>query len=307
MSPTPELLEIVRTAMAGERPKLLPLHEPLLLRNEDRSLIDYHDTATTNQMRHELRAQNEAMAGADFGNVLPFPARLRRIFNGDFAHGGRFYAEGGAWQTLSKTERRALRIDGEPVVEIDYATFHPALAYAERGLPPPEAPYEVAGFSRDLVKVAFNILLNSSGRPGARHTIAWKPAMATHLLDVTPHRNELPSAFLRRVYQSDPSYPHRASRCAEELIEKLLARHAPIADLFFSGLGLRLQRLDSDIAEGVMRRMRRHGVVVFPIHDSFLAPASKADLIEEAMVAEAARHGMALSCSRSPFVSDDYA
>ena len=77
--------------------------------------------------------------------MLPFPGRLRRIFNQDFNRGGRFYAEDGSWQTLSKAERQQIVISGEPAIEIDYSTFHPSLAYAEYGLPTPLDAYEILG------------------------------------------------------------------------------------------------------------------------------------------------------------------
>jgi hypothetical protein len=285
--------------MSGEQPRLRPLREPLLLRGADKALIDYRDNRMTDRMRRELQEQNEALASADFGTVLPFPSRLQRIFNGDFDHGGRFYAEGGGWQTMSKADRLRISLDGEPVVEIDYATFHPVLAYAQLGLPAPDAPYEIPGFPRELVKIAFNVLLNGSSHSGARYTIAHKPGMVDLLLDLEVAENELSTSFWCRVHQLDPTYSQRASTRAEQLIEALLVKHAEISDLFFTGTGLRLQRLDSDIAEGVMRTMRRRGILVLPVHDSFLAPASKADLLEEIMRNEAAKRGVEVLCKRS--------
>jgi hypothetical protein len=300
--PRPELLDVFRTALAETRPTLQRLREPILLRNDDGELIDYRDTRETNRMRRELDAQNEALAGADLGNVLMFPSRLRRIFNEDFKHGGRFYAEGGAWQTLSKNERLRITLDGEPVVEIDYDTFHPVLAYAQCGLPPPVGTYDVPGIPRALVKIAFNILLNSSGRSGARYTLARKPQMAEHLLGLQPGREEPPTGFWDRIARIDPSYLQRAGAMADNLIRAILEKHAPIAGLFFTGVGRSLQKLDSDIAEEVMRTMRRHRVVVLPVHDSFLAPASKGDLLEEAMIDAAARNSAVVSCTRSSFI-----
>ena len=71
-----------------------------------------------------------------------------------------------------------------------------------------------------------------------------------------------------------------------------------ISWMFFTGAGLALQRLDSDIAEAVMGEMRRRGIVVLPVHDSFLAPASKAAELEAIMVDEAAKFGATVFCSR---------
>ncbi len=304
ISATPDLVELVRTVTRGEvRP--VPLREPIVLRDGEKNPIDYYDNRMTDRMRRQISAQNEAIMGMgmDFGKLLPFPGRLRRIFNGSFDRGGRFYAEGGSWQTLSKAERQQISIGGEPVIEIDYSAFHPVLAYAECGLPPPAEPYGVPGFERDLVKIAFNILLNSSGRPGARHEIASKPAMAHALLGVRRYDHESLVDFGRRLAAADPRYAQRASLTADQLIKALLEKHAPISAMFFTGAGARLQRRDSDIAEAVMAAMRRQGVAVLPIHDSFLAPASKAHLLEEAMIEAAEKHGATVQCKRSPSVA----
>ena len=99
-----------------------------------------------------------------------------------------------------------------------------------------------------------------------------------------------------------PGYAQAASNKAQWLIDALIAKHAPIASLFFTGIGLRLQRLDSDISEGVMREMRRRGIVVLPVHDSFLAPASKAAELEAVMIDEAAKFGASVFCTRSSTV-----
>ena len=72
--------------------------------------------------------------------------------------------------------------------------------------------------------------------------------------------------------------------------------------MFFTGAGLVLQRLDSDIAEAVMKEMRHRGIVVLPVHDSFIAPVSKAGVLEEMMVAAAAKLGAAVVCTCSSTV-----
>jgi hypothetical protein len=52
-----------------------------------------------------------------------------------------------------------------------------------------------------------------------------------------------------------------------------------------------------------MRRMRSHAIGVLPVHDSFIAPLAKADLLEQAMVEEAAKCGVSVKCKRSRIVS----
>jgi hypothetical protein len=54
---------------------------------------------------------------------------------------------------------------------------------------------------------------------------------------------------------------------------------------------LRLQRIDSDIAADVMRRLRAHSIPALPIHDSFIVPASSRIALQDAMEA-AFFHGL---------------
>ena len=46
--------------------------------------------------------------------------------------------------------------------------------------------------------------------------------------------------------------------------------HEPIAHHFYTGVGLKLQRLDSDIAERILVHFAKQGVAILPLHDSFL-------------------------------------
>ena len=298
-----ELVGLIGDALSGGITVRMP-PETVILRDADKLQIDYRDTRDTLRMRRQIEAQNEAIMGADIGggDVLQLTAPVRRIFSREFSQGGRFYAEGGGWQILSKPERLRLEIDGEPVVEIDYSQFHPTLAYAQVGHSAPDNAYDIPGFDRALVKISFNVMLSSSNRNGARYTIAHEPGMVRKILG-----NDVPSdlreeEIWHRVERIHPGYVQTASRQAELLIDRLMQRHAPISRMFFTGAGLVLQRLDSDIAEAVMREMRRRGIMVLPVHDSFLAPASKADVLEEVMVDEAAKFGAAVRCKCSSTV-----
>ena len=53
----------------------------------------------------------------------------------------------------------------------------------------------------------------------------------------------------------------------------ILEKHHAIADAFYSGQGLRLQYIDSQLAERVMLHFANKGVPVLPVHDSFIIAA----------------------------------
>ncbi|MCP4491502.1 MAG: hypothetical protein GY820_29950, partial [Gammaproteobacteria bacterium] len=68
-------------------------------------------------------------------------------------------------------------------------------------------------------------------------------------------------------------------------------KHAKIRNAFHSDKGAELMRLDSDLAETVMLAMQMAGIVVLPIHDSFLVQESKAPQLEETMLRVAYQAG----------------
>jgi hypothetical protein len=53
--------------------------------------------------------------------------------------------------------------------------------------------------------------------------------------------------------------------------------------MFHSDAGIRLQRRDADMAEAIMRRLVRLGIVVLPIHDSFITAARHEGALVESM------------------------
>jgi len=106
------------------------------------------------------------------------------------------------------------------------------------------------------VKRAFNILVNAENGDSARRAIALK-------------------------ITGEGAYAKATS-----LIGAIKLRHPKIAGMFHSDAGIRLQRRDADMAEMIMRRLVGLGIVVLPIHDSFITAARhEADLVEAMNVA----------------------
>lgn len=234
--------------------------EIIELRDEAGKKADYQENFQIRTMRTRLAAMNEAIRATLFTGVLP--NAMIRIFNKSFNRGGRFYALGGSWQSMSKHARKQIQINGEPVVEIDYSTLHPALIYAQAGVPMPDDCYDIHSWPRDLVKRAVLILINVRTENGARTAIAQQEEMR----------------LLARPNSSE------AHRVAKELIADIKARHWRIADAFHSDRGIELQRLDGDLAEAIMHIMLAANVVVLPVHDSFLVQKSQASRLEETML-----------------------
>ena len=260
MKATPELIE--RTKLIIESGPPLVIAKPpevIILRGTDKMPIDYAETKFTRKIRDEMEQINDALSGIQLEGCVT--ASLRRIFNDNFSRGGRMYADGGSWQTMSKIDRLKIIIANEPVVEVDYTTLHPALLYAEVVKYTPADTYLIGDWPRKLTKVALNTLINAPNIHSARLAIAHSEPM-----------KEI----------AEPG-SQEAIGAASKLIQAIKRVHWPIAEFFHTGKGLELQRRDSDMAVKVMLILRMAGIAVLPIHDSFLVPESKADFLEEMM------------------------
>ncbi len=250
------------TAQVGQLPQI-PI-ETIILKgtvNGRNQQIAYSDTPETIRMRETLKRINSCFASHEFGLSLTTAEitelanlmekdrskghldlsqnRLRRIFAASsFELGGRFY--GGWWQHVPKFYRQFITIDGEKTCEYDFEQMNPHIAYLHLGkdLGKEDAYSRVFGEEhRDVAKVAFNAMLN------ARSQLTHKPRNLD--LEDRPF-----------------SWP--------ELRNKVLESHRPIEELFFQGLGLRFQFVDSQIAEQVLLSFLPDDAPCLPIHDSFI-------------------------------------
>ena len=179
---------------------------------------------------------------------------LCRIFSStDFDEGGRFY--GAWWQNIKSWLRPAITINAQPTVECDFASLHPTMLYLERSLQVPDNPY--AGIleaeqgqppiddpfrvsARAFTKIAFNAMVNTK-------------------------------AGLRQLPRGPR--PRDFGLTWRELSQRILQEHHAIADAFYTGQGLRLQHIDSQLAERVMLYFTSKDVPVLPVHDSFIIAA----------------------------------
>jgi hypothetical protein len=180
----------------------------------------------------------------------PSVGKYHRVFNGDLQHGGRWY--GPWWQGVPSSVRASLVINGEPTVELDYAACQLRLMFAHLGLPDPLHGqiratdvdlYTTAGVARDQVKLALLIAINASSPDSARRALAAK-------LTAVP-------AEFRRIE-------------ATRILGAVQEHFAALKPLWCSGIGLRLQRVDSDVCGQIHRDMRAEGLPVLSIHDSFI-------------------------------------
>ena len=177
---------------------------------------------------------------------------MTRIFSkGSFEFGGRFYSE---LIYMKSALRKWLYFDGEPTIEIDYKSLHPHMLYHQERLDfPGSDPYAIRGYERKVVKKAFNMMLNRGGKGIAKSAV---------------------NTFVRQLKMTREE--------AVNLEQAILAMHQPIQHHFNTGVGLRLQRLDSDIAMEVIDtfiNVKKRPII--GVHDSFIVSVRDASALHE--------------------------
>jgi hypothetical protein len=243
----------------SEKEEIIILRARKKRKDRGGELIDYQETAWTMDAREKLRAVNRWLSEANieddgWGDVDTSLRASYRIFNnGSFEEGGRLY--GTFWTSLKKTRRQYLRIDGEPVAELDYGQMGLRLLYAQAGVQPEgDDLYYIPclGYAREGVKGLINAAI-SNDKPQVR----------------------MPKG-VRDGFEKFITYGQ-----AWKTIE---ARHHPIKHLFFKGLGLKLQVQEADIMVALLLALRDQGITALPIHDCVLVPVSRRDEAKSLML-----------------------
>ena len=237
-------------------------------RDDESRWVDYFDTDITEALRAEVRAFNQFLEGAELEflddgqepKVNTSDRRLKRYFT-VFKDGGEIFDRsgrlfGGWWEHLKKECRRNVRVQGDPVAILDYASMFGRLAYAHLGLQAPEGDlYDLTGLlagydttiknHRRGVKKVFNALIFGGGM-GTR-----MPEGARALL------------------------PPKVS--VAEVREAIRARHPELEALFGTQVGFKLMFQESQVLLRTLAMLMEKFIVALPLHDGLLVAQSFAD------------------------------
>jgi hypothetical protein len=238
---------------------------------EERELIDYRDTDETRRYRGEMERINAALQESklafepDGGPLVATSIRqLHRSFNlppdapegtERFDCGGRLF--GGWWMNLPKERRHLIRIAGEPVADLDFASMFLRLAFLEAGKKPPEG---------DLY-AAVPGLEEPRWREGVKKT-------ALAMLFRT-------SPLLRLPRDAKGLLPPRMSGSIAR--EAILSAFPALASIFEHGKGLGLMFKESQILIAALLDLADRKIPALPMHDGLMVPISKASPAARAM------------------------
>lgn len=191
--------------------------------------------------------------------------KLTRKFNSTYSGHGRIYCDGGVFQNWRREFVEQLKIDDEPVTELDFSSTHISIAYAERGRLCPSDAYTLSSLSaiqdqklqRALGKRIVNIMLNAKDRKTAESAV----------------RNAFAKEGIK--YGNLVSIP--------KLIAEIEGKHQTIGDLFYSNAGLRLQKIESDICLKILDRFAQLQKPIIPKHDSFIVKRDDQAFLKKTM------------------------
>jgi hypothetical protein len=255
---TPELIRVQKRVRDDDTKLTKTIKMDLVVTPETKRMRSNLETINKTLLKHWydleisdeqlITLQKQLVKGRERKRPIRFDNRtVYRSFNStDLTEGGRFY--GGWWQNLPKDFRPFILINGKRTVELDYSNMHPTILYSQVGIPRPKDCYsniiepKKIGPNynptelRKIIKAAFNAMLNS-----------------TRKMEYPPRGLSFSKFGLKW----------------KEISNAILEAHQPIADYFYTGVGLKLQRLDSDIAERVLVHFAVNSIPILPLHDSF--------------------------------------
>ena len=171
--------------------------------------------------------------------------QMTRMFaRGSMGKGGRFYLPW--WQHIPSQYRKYILIDGEPTVECDYSSMALSQIYAKMGV------------SNDGVKDLYDLgLPNWLGRADER-------------------RDVIKKFVISLLNDEDGIYRLKKSKSLiigldhDVLLDLLYINHPNLIPYVEEKVGLKLHFEDSGIADAILSFCSSRGIVVLPVHDSFL-------------------------------------
>lgn len=244
------------------------------LRDENKNAIPYRSNQDIKKMESVVRKLNEVNEKSKIvdGNGETLTNYYCRIFNESFSYGGRFYkADVLSVKNKGTDARLDIKIDGEPVCEIDFSNLHFRIASALEEIEVENLPLDVySGILEDetnavdrrIVKLAVNIMFNCFTEDSAEKAI----------------RREI-----NTLAEDEKKLYSLGS--AKSVMLLIFDAYPQFASLFCSkdSYGRLLQNADSHLANDILEVMISKNITCLPVHDSFIVQLRHADLLSKTM------------------------
>ena len=271
----------------------------LCLRNEEKEdIVIPSRTLQTSQLISQLSLPvvtynqlwlNNA-ATLNGNHVSPF---CRRIFKRNLNLGGRFYGGALSHVNMPKADRRKILINGEPTIEPDYKSLHFSLLYSMVGVDMFtlfDDPYEgIKGYGRKLIKALSVRFVNSEMDVLKRNITRSGNANIQQIAEYKSQEKWLTENQRNAVEGFIENVPLNTE--GTDVVNALFDRHPMIKELLKEpDIGLKLQRLDSDIMADCLLILTSKSIPVLPVHDSIRCKLSDLSEVVRAMKTAYRKH-----------------
>jgi hypothetical protein len=266
IEPTPQFIaEFVTSTEVLEKADraFIAAWMPIIMRDENKEPVDYRADENTFAIERIVNRMNEVNGRYTFldheGNE--FTNLYSRIFNNSsWEQGGRNY-KASVLNIENKESKNRLRIkiNNEPVVEVDYTALHIFIVAEQLGCAEElgEDPYLlIPDIDRNVIKLAVNTMFNCTSRLQAVRSL-----------------------------NSDLNRLEYSKQTGSEIVAAVFKAFPKFKDHFCSAqcTGLRLQNLDSWMTQYVVNVMSTLGKPVLPVHDSNIVRMQDKELLIELM------------------------
>lgn len=241
---------------------------------------EQHDLRQRLQLEVDLVAEINAVnrrhrwIACCHGSSFPVSVRIHQMHRGEWFRAPRFYTSGLFHaQGLSRKQRATIRIDDEPIVELDYSGMQLRMLYHQHGIDVQGDVYRAdlifpkfnatapctkeSKTVRAFVKICTNTCLNVGSRRKAAGAIRYC------LNKKCEHRRFL----YREVLQ-----PERCS--VNQIVDRILSTHSDIAVSFLTNIGVELLGLEARIMGFLLKVCSLKAVPVVPMHDGLICRKS---------------------------------
>ena len=199
------------------------------------------------------------------------------VFTDNWDLHGRLYTGRHGHQGLSQMERCTIQFDGEPCVELDFSGFHCRMLYhLYQEHPYKSDPYALWGkqTTENLRLLAKNVVNRAINARSKREAVgSCYAAIETKTGKDGPDGEKL---FKTGKSLRDAKKLRKALRESgmsfDEVYDMALRHHEGIENLLGDDAGIRLMRIDGEIAVNVMHAFAYENIPVLGCHDSFIVP-----------------------------------
>jgi len=244
----------------------------------------YRITEQTLQNHSDLLAKSDIRLD-DGSPMHPMTWTYIRKFKESFDLTGRLYAK---FTTFKKDQRLGITFKGISACSLDLSQLHPTLILRiAHGLEKEEGlftglntdPYDMPEFShlhRSIHKTLINACFNAKSIDSACRALNnayWYWDLFDDEYDCIIYKG-------KKKREGEKCFPGNKAE-AKRYIEAFKFRHPQLADYVCTGIGLLLQKFDSDYMLNVIKIATSMGIPVLPVHDEVVFPEDRQPDVED--------------------------